>query len=450
MRIFAPNDVVAKSRFWYFLMKLRKVKKANGEIVSLNVIHEKRPLKVKNFGIWIRYDSRSGTHNMYKEYREMSRTDAVEALYQDMAARHRARFRSIHILKVVEIEKTDDVKRPYIKQLLAKDLKFPLPHRVPKGLGQKFDALNARPVKLNDSMAPPAPPPAYTPPVGAHTNYHDWTSVPDTALLPPPPALRNEVSPTSNAREDEANRAHRFCNKNPLWMPRQISPKELQAAQRGAIALIKPTEYVGDLISKSHGTWGARTWERCPDSCLLSDLPLYSSLNDSPLRTGVRKSIYFEVKILSLGRGGGAGESSLVIGFCAQPQPTWRLPGWERGSLGVHGDDGRRYINDSFGGKDFTTPFEVGQVVGLGIAFSPLDTNQGHNSVEQPQSGGMRAEVFFTRGGKKDGGWDLHEELDAELDESIEGLGGAWDLYAAVGAFGGVEFEVYFDSKDWL
>ncbi len=60
-------------------------------------IHERRPLKVKNFGIWLRYDSRSGTHNMYKEYREMSRTDAVEALYSDMAARHRARFRSIHV-----------------------------------------------------------------------------------------------------------------------------------------------------------------------------------------------------------------------------------------------------------------------------------------------------------------------------------------------------------------
>ncbi|EON69026.1 60S ribosomal protein L20 [Coniosporium apollinis CBS 100218] len=142
MRIFAPNDVVAKSRFWYFLGKLRKIKKANGEIVSLNQIHEKRPMKVKNFGIWIRYDSRSGTHNMYKEYREMSRTDAVEALYQDMAARHRARFRSIHILKVVEIEKTDDVKRPYIKQLLTPKLKFPLPHRVPKAATKKIFAAN--------------------------------------------------------------------------------------------------------------------------------------------------------------------------------------------------------------------------------------------------------------------------------------------------------------------
>ena len=116
MRIFAPNDVVAKSRFWYFLAKLKKVKKANGEVVSLNVvcpkhklveptcinfilqIHEKHPKRVSNYGIYLRYDSRSGTHNMYKEYRELSRCNAVEALYQDMAARHRARFRSIHVI----------------------------------------------------------------------------------------------------------------------------------------------------------------------------------------------------------------------------------------------------------------------------------------------------------------------------------------------------------------
>ncbi|GJE86447.1 60S ribosomal protein L18A [Phanerochaete sordida] len=132
MRIFAPNEVVAKSRFWYFLRQLKKVKQASGEIIGVNVISEKKPLKVKNFGIWLRYDSRSGTHNMYKEFRELSRADAVKALYQDMAARHRARFRSIHILRVVEVEKTDDIRRPYIRQLLVPNLKFPLPHRVAK------------------------------------------------------------------------------------------------------------------------------------------------------------------------------------------------------------------------------------------------------------------------------------------------------------------------------
>lgn len=135
MRIFAKNETVAKSRFWYFVRQLRKMKKATGEIVSVNVINEKKPLKVKNFGIWLRYNSRSGTHNMYKEYRDLTRADAVKSMYQDMAARHRARFASIHILKVAEIQKTSDLRRPYIKQLVAPKLRFPLPHRRPSSLG---------------------------------------------------------------------------------------------------------------------------------------------------------------------------------------------------------------------------------------------------------------------------------------------------------------------------
>lgn len=79
MRIFASNEIVAKSRFWYFLSKLKKVKRAAGEVVSFSEVLEKKPLKIKNFGIWLRYDSRSGTHNMYKEFREMSRADAVQS-----------------------------------------------------------------------------------------------------------------------------------------------------------------------------------------------------------------------------------------------------------------------------------------------------------------------------------------------------------------------------------
>ncbi len=39
---------------------------------------------------------------------------------------------STQILRVVEIEKTEDIKRPYIKQLVTKKLSFPLPHRIPR------------------------------------------------------------------------------------------------------------------------------------------------------------------------------------------------------------------------------------------------------------------------------------------------------------------------------
>lgn len=38
MRLFAPNEVIAKSRFWYFMRKLKKVKKVNGEIVGINEV----------------------------------------------------------------------------------------------------------------------------------------------------------------------------------------------------------------------------------------------------------------------------------------------------------------------------------------------------------------------------------------------------------------------------
>ena len=44
------------------------------------------------------------------------------------------------ILKVSEIEKTADIRRPYIKQLLTPNLKFPLPHRVAKVGSKKLYA----------------------------------------------------------------------------------------------------------------------------------------------------------------------------------------------------------------------------------------------------------------------------------------------------------------------
>ena len=38
--------------------------------------------------------------------------------------------------------------------------------------------------------------------------------------------------------------------------------------------------------------------------------------------------------------------------------------------MGVHGDDGRRFVNDTWGGKDFTTKFVDSGTVGIGMEFS--------------------------------------------------------------------------------
>merc|ERR1712072_1488301 len=85
MKLFAKNKVLAKSKFWYFMKKMMKAKKTGGEILAVNEIFEKNPNTVKNFGIWLRYDSRSGTHNMYKEYRDITLVGAVSQMYSEMA-----------------------------------------------------------------------------------------------------------------------------------------------------------------------------------------------------------------------------------------------------------------------------------------------------------------------------------------------------------------------------
>merc|ERR1711976_645251 len=139
MRIFAPDAVVAKSRFWYFLRQLRKFKKTTGEIVSVEEIKERKPLQIKNFGIWLRYDSRSGTHNMYREYRDMTVSGAVTQCYRDMGARHRARAHSIQIIKVEPVAAIN-TRRPLIKQMHDSKIKFPLAQRIQKPEGPLFKA----------------------------------------------------------------------------------------------------------------------------------------------------------------------------------------------------------------------------------------------------------------------------------------------------------------------
>merc|ERR1712212_653749 len=136
MRIFAPDVVTAKSRFWYFLSKLRKMKKASGEIVSIKQVTERRPYRVKNYGIWLRYDSRSGTHNMYREYRDLSVNGAVTQCYRDMGARHRARAHSIQIMRVETIKTLSQCRRPMTTQFHENKIKFPLTASMKKDISR--------------------------------------------------------------------------------------------------------------------------------------------------------------------------------------------------------------------------------------------------------------------------------------------------------------------------
>ena len=129
MIIFAPNPVIAKSKFWYFMHQFRKMKKTTGEILDCVELREKGSKIVKNYGVWLRYSSRSGTHNMYREFRDVALTGAISQLYDEMAGRHRTRPRSIQIIRTAEV-KAADLKRANPMQFAKKGVKFPLTHRV--------------------------------------------------------------------------------------------------------------------------------------------------------------------------------------------------------------------------------------------------------------------------------------------------------------------------------
>lgn len=211
------------------------------------------------------------------------------------------------------------------------------------------------------------------------------------------------------------------------------------------------------------GVTAVSTTKNCNDVCLLSSLPLYSPFAATPQKIYRGSTIlaYFEVGIHKL-----AADSGIAIGFTAPPFPTWRLPGWERASLGVHGDDGRRFVNDTWGGRDFTDAFKAGERVGIGLELTPHlgqgdlppmygEKSGGKNSEAlMQQAKKMDVKVIFTRNGKRteEGEWDLHEEVDAEMDQpgGVTGLEGAHDLHAAVGVYGAVECRVHFGRHEWM
>ena len=114
------------------------------------------------------------------------------------------------------------------------------------------------------------------------------------------------------------------------------------------------------------------------------------------------------------------------------------------------GQDGRRYVNDPWGGKDFTSPFGTSDTVGIGMTFSVPENPPNYNVEPAQPLLKNKVEIFFTRNGRKDGVWDLAEELDHNLDQGIEGLDGLFDLYGAIGTFGRVNFAIKFRREEWL
>ncbi|KAF7537620.1 hypothetical protein G7Z17_g12818 [Cylindrodendrum hubeiense] len=211
------------------------------------------------------------------------------------------------------------------------------------------------------------------------------------------------------------------------------SPLASTALEAGNIRLIQPVGFSGKLDWLSPGRWDGSTVKNSPDRCIIGYPPLYAVTQHDPLRSGRPKTIYYEVKLRN-----NSPTVFLALGFTALPYPSFRMPGWHRGSLAVHGDDGHKYINDRWGGKDFTDEFRRGDTYGIGMTFRAVGQSK-------PQ-----VDIFFTRNGTMTGGWALHEETDSREDLPVTGLEGLHDLSCAIGTYDAVSFEAIFDATKWL
>eukprot|EP00117_Sycon_ciliatum_P011127 scpid107475/ scgid12734/ 60S ribosomal protein L18a len=122
------------------MKKQHKVRKIQGEIVNVSQVFEKHAGVVKNFGIVLRYNSRTTPVNMYKEYRDTTLNGAISQMYMDMSGKHRALRENIQIIKTCVVSKAD-LKRKEPIAYASNSIRFPrvkptkrAPHRSLKTL----------------------------------------------------------------------------------------------------------------------------------------------------------------------------------------------------------------------------------------------------------------------------------------------------------------------------
>lgn len=126
--VFAPNFVVAKSRFWKLMSEKNKIKSTHGDILQCRVVRDSK-INARNYSInLVYYSQRCGYTYMTKEFRDVSKAGAVSQAYNDLASRHRARYHNIEILSVKSIA-SEHVRRAFVQQFNKSNLAFPILHR---------------------------------------------------------------------------------------------------------------------------------------------------------------------------------------------------------------------------------------------------------------------------------------------------------------------------------
>ncbi|ORX44270.1 SPRY-domain-containing protein [Hesseltinella vesiculosa] len=137
------------------------------------------------------------------------------------------------------------------------------------------------------------------------------------------------------------------------------------------------------------------------ECCLQTNLPL-------PRTQDV---YYWEAKMYELPR-----TTMVSVGVATKPYPNWRLPGWNKHSVGYFSHHGGKHFNNPFFHKSYGSPFQEGDVIGVGYR---------HRS----------GTIFYTKNGRK-------------LEDACTGL--RWNLFPTVGANGPCQIHVNLGQRGFV
>lgn len=123
--VFAPNSVVAQSKFFKMTTKQYKIKPTNGVIAKIEEVEQDNDFVVKNYGIKFTYRTRTGLCNAYKEIRHINRVLAVESLYNEFGSKHKLNQNEFYIIEVKQLA-DEEVTKSKVLSYVGKDVKFPI------------------------------------------------------------------------------------------------------------------------------------------------------------------------------------------------------------------------------------------------------------------------------------------------------------------------------------
>ena len=259
----------------------------------------------------------------------------------------------------------------------------------------------------------------------------------------PAPERSHRLGLFDEASDEDWESAEVYCATHPPVSPRMLASDVIDRIRLlgcRAWGLEHPTtpRFVGRIDEGNQGNgvvgiWKVCTQENCKDICLLSDLPVMAGLYDIRGKRG----IYYEVRVNKMEGTVAIGTSLVIIlvaegfhdhqlkcldtGTACKPYPSWRMPGWNRLSAGLHLDDMRKFFEDPHGGRDYSpelSRISSGDIIGCGYQF---DTGT----------------LFFTHNGHR-----LPNAFTGIYLPRVD-----HDVYAAIGLDGANEIEVNFGSS---